>query len=354
MANESTLMAHLIPHLTDQVENAATEALGYILNKSEPSREALADLLREGGFAMPPIRRVATQVTLEDGTRPDMAGDDEDGDRRLLVESKFWAALLLKQASGYLQWVIDETGPAPGALLFIAPGVRIETLWAEILQQIDDDESVDITLCPTVSASGWRRADVSGVQKRLALVSWERLLKDMAERADDEADDDDAANIRQLQGLVQRQIQGVALRQNEAEFPPLSAEEISSDFGRRMLGYANLVDDMVARGSAQEWMSTKGLKATPRRYGYGRYFRFAGVRGYFWFGINYVSWARHEDTPLWLRRSHDKDGWELDDNSPKNWFPIHIKTGVEYHEILDGVAAQLKEKARDFGANPPE
>ena len=346
MANESTLMAHLIPHLTDQVENAATEALGYILNKSEPSREALADLLREGGFAMPSIDRVATQVTLEDKSRPDMAGYNNG--LRLLVESKFWAALLSGQACGYLQRIIDESGPA--ALLFIAPGVRIESLWSEILQQIDADRRCrSITLCPTVSASGWRRADVSGVQKRLALVSWERLLNDMAERADD-----DAADIRQLQGLVQRQIQGVALRQDESEFPPLSAEEISSDFGRRMFGYANLVDDMVARGSAQEWMSTKGLKATPRRYGYGRYFRFAGVRGYFWFGINYVSWARREDTPLWLRRSHDKNGWELDDNSPKNWFPIHIKTGVEYHEILDGVAAQLKEKARDFGANPPE
>ncbi len=342
MANESTLMAHLIPHLTDQVENAATEALGYILNKSEMSREALADILREGGFAMPSIDRVSTQVTLGDGLRPDMAGYDENDCRRLLVESKFWAALLIRQASGYLQPIIDEPGPA--ALLFIAPGVRLEPLWAEIVRQIGAD-CPNITLRPAVSANGWRRADVDGVRKRLALVSWDRLLSEMSERVDGQA----ASDVQQLQGLVQRQIQGVAQRQ----FSPLSAEDTSSDFGRRMAGYANLVDDAVSRCVAQEWMSTKGLKATPRRYGYGRYFRFAGVGDYFWFGINYFSWARREDTPLWLRHSHDKDGWQLNGNSPKNWFPIRLKLGVEYHEILDDVAAQLKEKARDFGADPP-
>ena len=341
MANESTLMAHLIPHLTDQVENAATSALSYILNKSEPSREALADILREGGFAMPSIGRVATQVTLNDGLRPDMAGYDENDGLRLLVESKFWAALLIRQASGYLQPIIDEPGPA--ALLFIAPGVRLEPLWSEIIQQIGAD-CPNITLRPAASASGWRRADVDGVQKRLALVSWDRLLSDMSERVDEQA----ASDVQQLQGLVQRQIQGAAQRQ----FPPLSAEDTSSDFGRRMAGYTNLVDDMVARGVAQEWMSTRGLKATPRRYGYGRYFRFAGVGDYFWFGINYFSWARRADTPLWLRHSHNKNGLELNGNSPKNWFPIRLKLGVEYHEILDDAAAQLKEKARDFGANP--
>ena len=326
MANESTLMAHLIPKITGQVENAATSALAYILNKSAPSREALADLLREGGFAMPPIERVATEVELGDGLRPDMGGYNNG--LRLLVESKFWAALLLRQASGYLQWVIDETGPDPAALLFIAPGVRIETLWSEILQQIGDDKNVDITLCSTASANGWRRANVAGVQKRLALVSWDRLLSDMAGRA---GDDGVVADIRQLQGLAQQQ-DGVA-------FMPVLAEDLSADFARRAVSYANLVDDVVdSRGVPQGWMSIYRRRATPQRYGYGRYFQFVETRGEFWFGINYEMWAGGGNTPLWLCPYSDD-----------NWVPIHLKLGVEYHEILDDVAAQLKEKARAFG-----
>ena len=342
MANESTLMAHLIPHLTDQVENAATEALGYILNKSEPSREALADILREGGFDMPAIARVATEVPLKDeyDSRPDMAGYVENGGLRLLVESKFWAALQPKQAVRYLRWIVDETGPGPAALLFIAPGVRVATLWAEIDRQISD-KAPEITLGPAAFASEWRSAMVVGKPKRLALVSWERLLNDMAERAGDDAVI--VADIRQIQGLTRRY--------GTEEFLPVSAEELSPDFARRMIGYTFLVDDAVGIGAAQGWISTEGVQVTPKGYGYGRYLWFIGADDYFWLGVNYVSWARRADTPLWLRHSHDKNGTR-DEDDPKDWFPIHIKTGVEYHEILADVASQLKGKARDFGANP--
>ena len=338
MANESTLMAHLIPHLTDQVENAATEALGYILNKSEPSRDALADMLREGGFDMPSIVRVSTEVRLDDEdktrpdeTRPDMSGYGENGRRRLLVESKFWAALLPRQASGYLQWVVDETGPAPAALLFLAPGVRLESLWSEIVQQIDAD-CPNITLRPTVSASGWRRADVEGAQKRLALVSWDRLLSEMSDRA---GDDGAVADIRQLQGLAQQQ--------DDVAFMPARAADLSADFARRAVSYANLVDDVVdSRGVPQGWMSIYRRRATPQRYGYGRYFQFVETGEDFWFGVNYEMWADGGNTPLWMCPYTDD-----------NWFPIHLKLGAEYHEVLEDVASQLKEKARDFGANPP-
>ena len=34
MPNDTTLMAYLVPKLTTRVEDAATDALGYILNKS--------------------------------------------------------------------------------------------------------------------------------------------------------------------------------------------------------------------------------------------------------------------------------------------------------------------------------
>ena len=257
MSDDATLMAHLIPRITNQVEDAATDALGYILNRSPASREALTDLLREGGFKMPSIARVATQVE-EDGLRPDMEGYDESGVKRLVVESKFWAPLLSGQASEYIK-MFDTDGET--ALLFIAPESRLETLWAEVVRQIGY-ESPDTTLGPETTANGWRSAMVKCVQRRLALVSWDRLLTDMSARA--AGDDSAVADIRQLRGLT-RSRAGVA-------FPPIRAEELSPDIARRAVGYARLVDDVVTRGIAQGWMSTENLKATPRRYGYGRYF----------------------------------------------------------------------------------
>ena len=330
MSDDATLMAHLIPRITNQVEDAATDALGYILNRSPESREALTDLLREGGFAMPPIARVATQVAYEDGSRPDMAGYDENDVKRLLVESKFWAPLLSGQVSGYLQQ-FDADGPT--ALLFIAPESRLETLWAEIERQIGD-ESPDVSLLPEPPTNGWRSAMVAGVPKRLALVSWDRLLSDMLTRA--AADDAEVSNIRQLRGL--------ARRQDDEAFLPVRAEELSPEFARRAVGYTRLVDDVVTRGVSQGWMSIAGLLATSRRYGYGRFFRFVETGKVFWFGVNHVRWARRGDTPLWMRR------WPEIAWSP----PIYLKVGVEYHEVLDDVTAQVKEMARNFGANSPE
>ena len=317
----TTLLAHLVPKLTPQVENAATDALGYVLNKSATSREALTDLLGEGGFDMPPIVRVETQVTYEDGSRPDMAGYDETGAKRLLVESKFWASLLSGQVSGYLRQ-LDASGPS--ALLFIAPGARIETLWTEIVRQIGK-ESPETTLGPTTSRNGWRSAMVEGVPRRLALVSWDRLLRNMADRAAD--DGVVAEDVRQLRGL--------AGRQDAEAFLPVRAEELSPDFARRAVGYNRLVDDVVDRGVSQGWMSIVGLKKTPQWYGYGRYFQSVETKKEFWFGVNHERWARNGDTPLWLRRSTDG-----------RWSPVHVKPGVEYPEVLDDAMSKVKDLAR--------
>ena len=44
MADNSSLMAHLIPRLTIQVENAATDARGYIPNSSTQGMQVLNEV----------------------------------------------------------------------------------------------------------------------------------------------------------------------------------------------------------------------------------------------------------------------------------------------------------------------
>ncbi len=122
MTHDATLMAHLVPRLTRQVENAATDALGYILNKSPETMQVLNNLLQAPGFDIEPIARVETQVTYEDGSRPDMAGYDKSNVKRMLVEAKFWAASE-DQASGYARQ-FDEPGPAVRCLLLPRPESR--------------------------------------------------------------------------------------------------------------------------------------------------------------------------------------------------------------------------------------
>ena len=338
MADNDTLVAFLVPKLTSQVENAATDALGYILNRSTRSMQALNDLLSEGGFDIEPITRVETQVTYEDGSRPDMAGYDKNNVKRLLVEAKFWATLLDEQASGYAQQ-FDEPGPA--VLLFICPEVRIQTLLVEIRRQMEKQSELEFIN----SSPGVQRAKITGTERHLMLVSWGRLLSRMADLA---GDANVEADIRQLRGLAQRQ---------DAEaFLPMHSEELSPDLPRRVVGYNQLADDVVnSRGVPQNWMTTRGLQATSRRYGYGRYFRFSGVEWIFWFGVNHERWARNADTPLWLKiydsnqASMDEIGRELNVQVQDDWIPIHPKLGVEYDQVLDDVVSKLKVVAKIAG-----
>ena len=328
MADGSTLMAYLVPRLTRQVENAATDALAYILNRSAGCMQALNDLLSEGGVTIEPIASVATQVTYEDGSRPDMAGYDVNKAKRLLVEAKFWASLLEDQASGYARQ-FDQPGPA--VLMFISPEIRVPTLWAEITRQIKKQS----TLEPIDFALGVQRAKVIdpkleevGIELQLVLVSWARLL----DRLDASTTNDRVrSDIHQLRGLAQTQ--------DSQAFLPIHSEELSPKLGHRQVWYKQLVDDVVdSRGAPEGWIDIQGLRVTPQWYGYGRYGRFPGVEGHFWFGVNHERWAVEGDTPLWLYVDHG--------NQMKGWTPIYPKLGVEYHEVLDDVISQLKARAK--------
>ena len=79
MAEDTTLLAHLLPRLTGRLEDAATDSLAFILNKSAACRGALDSLLKDVDFNPEPIARVETQVTYEDGSRPDMVGYGRGG-----------------------------------------------------------------------------------------------------------------------------------------------------------------------------------------------------------------------------------------------------------------------------------
>ncbi len=332
MADNETLLAYLVPRLTKQVENAATDALGYIINNSSRCLEALNDLIRQNGFDVVPIVRVETQVTYDDGSRPDMAGYDDDNAVRLLVEAKFRADLMANQADGYLNLL---PASEPTVLLFIAPDVRIETLWAKIDAQM---RAAGIELEPLDSSNRTITAAVIGTEKRLLLTSWRNLLARMKAVAEDEVVRGD---IMQLQGLTESQ--------DYEPFLPVQAGELEPDFARRMLGYIHLIDNVVdGRGTIDGWMSTQGFRATPQRYGYGRYFRFPGVDGEFWFGINHEQWAKNGHTPLWLNGdgrlefNMERIGKALDAQVQGRWVPIYLKTNVQYEEILDDVIWQLR------------
>ena len=351
MPQESTLLAYLVPRLTSSVEDTATEALAFILNKSPACRDALGLLLREGegAYHLDTLASFDTQVTYKDGSRPDMVGYDQGGGKRLLVESKFWATLLEGQASGYFDQLEDA---GPSVLLFIAPTARLEILWGEIRRQMESGPD-GVKLETVETSNQMHRARVMGPDyqdKRLMLASWPLLLDRLAAAVP--PDSLVAADVRQLRGLAQRE--------DDEAFQPIKTVEFSPSVPRRLQWLNRLIDDVVrSRGRQEGWMSTKGLIATPQRDGYGRYFRFRNDRGEVIPGdlflcVNYRLWATSGDTPLWLWIGSDvpispvhlRDNVpslaELGGSSGPYDVPIYLTPGAEYGRVLDNVVRQVK------------
>lgn len=327
MASDDTLLSHLVPKLTGGLEDAATDAVAYILNKSDEAMGALNGLLQHGGFEIEPVKRVQTQVSYEAGdSRPDMTGYDKSGKKRLLVESKFGAALLEGQASSYIK-LLDE----PAVLLFVAPEVRVPTLWTEIQRQLESSGQLeDITAPPEA-----QRAKPIGTERHLMVMSWNRLLDGLAAEVREAAVEED---IRQLRGLV--------LQQDAQAFRPIHAEDLDPEIGRLVANYSHLVDGVYAKAKQEDWMAIHGLTSYP--YGHGRYSSLSGVQGYVWFGLSHEQWAKYGDTPLWLqvdeemRASLDEIGERLNVQPTDRWVPIIPSRGVEYAEVLDDVLRQLR------------
>ena len=331
MPDDDTLLAYLVPKLNRQVENAATDALGYILNKSTRCMEAMNNLLQASGLDVAPVVRVDTQVTYEDGSRPDMVGYDDGNMKRLLVEAKFWAPLLEGQASGYAQQ-FDHPGPA--VLMFICPEVRTPTIWNEIRRQMERESSLE----PVDSPTDVRRAKVLGTQRHLMLISWIRLLDSMSALAGDAGVESD---IRQLRGL--------ALRQATSAFLPLHADELGPESVRRMGGFWRVAEAAINEGSDQglikierwgQWFGGRGYSL-----------RLDGLSG--WFGVDSDHWGRNGDTPLWLyiydvapaalpQTLRDKLRPAVNASRNEIYVPVYPKTNAEEAEVVDDILSQLR------------
>jgi len=349
VADDMTLLAHLVPTLGRKPEIIATKALGYILSTSQVCKHALEDLLKISGTDIGTISRVKTEAKYEELGTPDLACFDQHGVERVLIEAKFWAGLTKHQPVTYLKRLPkDKTA----ALLFVAPLARFETLWDELCRQVvkssvyfGPDEKKDENL--------WI-AEVGG-KHRLMLTSWKALLENMADRASRQRDSCVVADIGQLLGLTQRM--------DEDAFLPLRSEEFGPEFPRRVLGLQRLTRDVINHLRGKEWVDMSGLLEGALG---SHYMRLAGAGAHI--TVYFELWARARDTPLWLifdpwggdttlRVSTEEVRRRLAplrqevppgiiDEGRRLLVPINLPLGVEYDSVLNAVVERLEYIAR--------
>ena len=342
MPTDTTLLAHIAPWLTDRIEDVAVEALGYILSNSAAARSALAEVLRDGGIKVGSIDRVETWEIGDEGEIPDLVCFDENGVKQVLIEAKFWADLTKNQPNQYLKQLLEDRNGKSGALLFVAPRARLETLWPELCRRAE--EKFELTV---MSKSGpVRSATIGNYIHHMQLTSWATLLERMASKANDAESD-----IGQLRGLTDR-MDGDA-------YLPFGSDNLASESAQQMLDVAQLVDDATDHTKKMGWVDTEGFKAVPKETGYGRFIRIGGVET--WFGINFGGWARHSNTPLWLsywKGYHEQleqaglatRKFEIDD---RYCIPIPLPSADHYNAALNSVVSELESIAKAFGYAGP-
>ena len=153
---------------TEHSEDAVLDALRHILSQSEAARSALATTLREGGTAVGTVAGVRSQ-DIDEEERASLAGLDEEGVVRVLVQPVLWAGLSQGQPNAYFKGLpLDR----PAALLFVAPAARLARLWPELCRRADEQ----FTIIGATTPGDLRAATVSGGERRLMLTSWDALL----------------------------------------------------------------------------------------------------------------------------------------------------------------------------------
>lgn len=336
-----TLLAHLINRFAAQPENLATEALHYILIRSTTAQKTFLRQLEKAGVIVNESLTYQTQAIGNDGAIPDLVGVDTDGRPVIIIESKFWAGLTDNQPETYIKRLPIET---KSILLFMAPAARFVTLWPELLRRAGLNESNSEKLTDDYYKINITENNV------LAIISWRCVLDVMITELQSVGEHDVAADGIQLRGLCNQM--------DTDAFLPLHAEELSSNIGRRILQFCDLIND-AADSAVQKGFATYEGKVSASRGYYARPFKLGKNGCYLYFDA--AAWSQQRETPIWLEIKDS--GWEyskeiennlrrgiINMNNPPEILlynnqirvPIYLPTHTERDKVIDCILEQIK------------
>lgn len=345
MAPES-LLGHIALRISQKPENIATESLAYIVGYSPSARRALLGFINHNLPLMIPETVVfSTQESGPNGCIPDLVGKTLDLDRVVLIEAKFWAGLTDNQPTRYLHQLPNGK---PAVLLFVAPALRLTTLWHEILKRCSDANlRVDL---PAQQPTELQFAQVADCHI-LALTSWRALLDQMRASVNIEGDTTATSDLIQLQGLCERM--------DQTAFLPLQSEELTGNTASRILQYVQLVNDLTNTAVEQNLaFRTPNSKTSWSNATYWSPLTFHDFNCYL--QVSLPLWARHRLTPIWLRVSpvqgkitpgfrdiflsleRENPPGVLYDEPPFAHVPLTIPLGKEYEEVRSNLFQQIK------------
>ncbi len=347
MAEAQSLLSLIARGYAAGREDAATEALCYIVSRSDSARAALAEFLGVDGGPLP-IASFRTQF-LTDGAYPDMVCLDKCDKRVAFIESKFWASLTRNQPVKYWEELADDR---PGVLLFLAPASRVAdidegSLWSELVERLRRKRHELGSVCERESLV---TASSKDGQRRLILTSWDVLLNKLTQRADKDGDTQASFEVAELRGLAH--------------------DAIKNDDPVRDENLKRLITDAVEHLKDLDLADDEGCNsAEVNGVYYVKYFHLgdtnAGLR------IDYKA-VKQTGKPLWLRLRHssnsrksvDKEDvrarWGALAKPGSEWLrwhvhiPIDLPAAADCEATLHAVVAEVERIAKVIPSDGPQ
>ena len=342
MSDRESLLGAVAQRHAYSLEDAATDALTFILSRRACARNALSGFLRDDAGQPLPFAKVDSWAATEHGAIPDLACFDEKDDVVAFIESKFWATLTVHQPVTYWRALPADK---PAVLLFLAPHSRVESgsLWDELVDRL---RQADVELDDADRTDGLVSAAAKD-GRRLMLTSWEVLLGLFSETAKKDDDSQACFEISQLRGLASAGIE------RDKTIPD---EKLRQSF-----------EDAVERLKRSRWANTDGLTVGTGASYYARYFRLAGAPS--GLRIDYEDEKQRPDRSLWLWFWHEVNARlsvkdvagllgeageaELEWRGSEVLLPIVLPADADDQATVNTIVAELKRIARILDPEGP-
>jgi len=357
---KQSLFGHLAFGFSQSPENLATEALCYILDRSETAKKAFVRFISQADTTLSSNLKFETQIHTSSNSsdiskeesnnsgafRPDFAGKDNTNKYVVIGETKFWAGLTDNQPVTYL-----KNFPESSVLIFIAPSKRLSLLWPELIRRCKES-GLDYQQTTTVNDEF--RFTTIGSYPTLAITSWRKIINAMQHAVEADSDTGTLSDILQLQGLCDRM--------DETAFLPIQSEELTSDIGRRILQYCDLVDEITETLVNSGVASTKGLQkaswsgVTLRSmviHNYGCQLQFNSEfwvkygRTPIWFNVKKTGtgkyWSFAQEVKAGLIKFEMEEPPRLIQDGDSLLVPLFIPTSAEKTEVMKSLLKQIQE-----------
>lgn len=274
-----SLLGQFYHRIRGAQEDIASEGLAYILNRSIGASRALIKYVSSNTGITFSDLVYSTQAVGGNQERPDISGFDVRETEVLIIEAKFWASLTDNQPNTYLNRLGDSS-----VLLILCPNLRLSTLATEIKLRLDNPEE---ELSQSVEPVKYKLPG----NKYILIATWSNVLNLIKFQLIQENDQTLISDIDQIIGLCN------SIDRNS--FQPIQSSDLSPSVAQKISSYHDLVDKVVDELKGENLADTKGLRATPQRDGYTKFF-IAGELGAA-LEISFSLWSSKADTPFWLR-----------------------------------------------------